>query len=1151
MPWGNDIAAKRVKSATQMKPNASAVNRAGGIGQRTRRQLSRDDVHLGWMRGIHLDLDVRTDRCARHLRVYRPLYVVVDVVMRVPHTVGRSGVFLVHATIDLIAHAVFGKPRIALHPHALRDHFAAYVRPSLLVGLPATAPQHRNGQEDRDEQQQRESRNFEDQARSILRHGRREPVRVPLKCPHIVNRILWLGALLVATNAFALDPSRALTQARLSVWTSESGLPQNTVDAIVQTRDGYLWMGTEEGLVRFDGVRFVVSDRQTSPALRSSFVSSLFEAPDGTLWIGTYGGGLARFRNGRIEEFHAELLGSDRIREMLATADGAVFIATAGGGLLRIDGEKVTRFTTRNGLPTDRIWALEDDGAGGLWVATHGGGVVRWRGSKVHERLMGLPNEYARALLRDADGTLWIGTDGGGVAAWRDGAIVSTVTTRDGLPSNLIRSLQRDRDGSLWIGTDGGLARWRGIRADTLGVLEGLPSPTIRALAEDREGSLWVGTTGGVVRLSDTRFLSFTRKEGLPVDGMRAILEDRSGRIWVGTEGGGLCEVRATGVQCLTKSDGLPHDTVYTLAESGDGSLWIGTDGGGVVRLRDGKVVETIAGLPNDRVRALVESADGTLWVSTTAGVVHVRDGNSSRVKELDDRQLRPLLQLPDRSLLVGTDGAGLWRVNGEGTHATQIASTGRGLKSDRVFSLVADAAGGGVWIGTSGGGLARLDLASGAVRSLTRRDGLYDDVVFQVVDHGAGGDLWMTSNRGLYRVRRDRVLAAMNGTASDLSGTVYGMADGMPSAECNAAFPAAIRARDGRLWVGTARGIAVIDPRANTRNPVPPQVHVEEVLIDGNMIDNNKAPAGPLRVSPGTQRLEIRYTAASLRAPERVTFRYLLDGYDSDWVEAGTNRVAHYTKLAPGDYTFRVTATNEDGVRSNAEARLGITVAPRWFETWWARLLALLLIAAAIWGAVRLRLAALRARKNEELAHMARELEDTNRQLAIANVRLRALSYSDGLTGVANRRRFDEALEEVCANGEPVSLVLIDLDHFKQLNDAQGHQDGDEALRAVAALLSERTESRGGLAARFGGEEFAWLLPGIALDEAKSEAEELRKMIRGAAIRHHSAEHGIVTASFGVASGVGTSATSLVAAADAALYRAKSNGRDRVEPTS
>jgi diguanylate cyclase (GGDEF)-like protein len=980
-----------------------------------------------------------------------------------------------------------------------------------------------------------------------------------------------IAALLLPVSAFALDPNRALTQSRLSVWTSESGLPQNTVDAIVQTRDGYLWMGTEEGLVRFDGVRFVVSDRQNAPALRSSFVSSLFEAPDGTLWIGTYGGGLSRLRKGRIEAFHPEFLGSDRIREMHATAGGVLFVATAGGGLLRIEGENVTRLTTRNGLPSDRIWALEDDGDGGFWVATHGGGVVRFRDSRVQERLTmreGLPSDLARALLRDRDGTLWIGTDGGGLAAWRGGSIVRILTTRDGLPSNHIRSLQRDRDGSLWIGTDGGLARWRGARANVLGVAEGFPSPIVRALAEDREGSLWVGTTGGLVRLSDTRFLSFTRKEGLPVDGIRAILEDRNGSIWLGTEGGGLCKVLPAPVQCLTTIDGLPHDTIYALAESGDGSLWVGTDGGGVVRFRDGKFVETIdaqrSGLPNNRVRAMVENADGGLWVSTTAGLALVREGRASRVKELEDRQLRPLLALPDGSLLVGTDGAGLWRVSEQGARATQIARAGRGLESDRVFSLAADADGGGVWIGTSGGGLARLDLgntsgrgsASGSVRSLTRRDGLYDDVVFQVVE--SGSDLWLTSNRGLYRVARDQVLAAMKREAHDLSGTVYGMTDGMPSAECNAAFPAAIRARDGRLWIATARGVAVIDPLARTRNTVPPPVHVEDVLIDGSPAIANDA----LRVPPGTQRLDLRYTALGLRAPERVTFRYLLEGYDRDWVKAGTNRVAHYTKLAPGNYTFRVMATNEDGVPSKGEARLGVTVDPRWFETWWARLLAIALIAAAVWGAMRLRLAALRARKNEELARayedvrrIAAELEDTNRQLAVTNVRFRALSYVDGLTGVANRRRFDEALEEACAmaseHDEPVSLVLIDLDHFKRLNDSQGHQDGDEALRTVAALLAERTETRGGLAARFGGEEFAWLLPGVALDAAKSEAEAFRNMVRDAAIRHDGLEGGVVTASLGVSSNVGMTAVtplSLVAAADAALYRAKSGGRDRVE---
>jgi len=973
-----------------------------------------------------------------------------------------------------------------------------------------------------------------------------------------------LVSLGVATGAFALDPARALTQSRLSVWTSDSGLPQNTVHAIAQTRDGYLWMGTEEGLARFDGVRFVVSDRQSAPGLGSSFVTSVFEAPDGTLWIGTYGGGLSRMRNGRIEAFHPELLGSDRLREMHVTADGSMFIASAGGGLLRIRGEQVSRFGPADGMP-DRIWALVDDGAGGLWVATHGGGVVRWRDGRVQQRITtqdGLPNDLARTLLRDPDGTLWIGTDGGGVAAWRDGAIVRTVTTRDGLPSDQVRTLRRDRDGSLWIGTDGGLARWRGGRAEALGITEGLPSPVIRSLIEDREGSLWVGTSGGLVRLRDFRFLSYTRREGVSVNAIRALLEDRAGRVWAGTEGGGLCRILPSPVQCVTEANGLPHDSVYALVESRDGNLWAGTDGGGVVRLRDGQVVETIdaqrSGLPNDRVRALVETGDG-LWVSTTAGLAHVVNGTTTRVAELDGRQLRPLLALPDGSILVGTDGAGVWRV-GKGTHdAIQVAAAGHGLLSDRVFSLAADAAGGGVWIGTSGGGLSRLDLATGAVHSLLRRDGLHDDVVFQVVDEGAHGHLWLTSNRGLYEVERDRVLAAMNGERADLSGTVYGTTDGMPSSECNAAFPGAMRTRDGRLWVATANGVAVVDPRAGSRNTVPPPVHVEEVLIDGSA-----APleGGKLRVPPGTQRLEVRYTALSLRAPERVTFRYMLAGYDRDWVRAGTNRVAHYTRLDPGSYTFRVVATNEDGVPSNGEARLGVTVDPRWFETWWARLLAVLLVAAAIWGAVRLRLAALRARKNEELARayedvrsIAAELEDTNRQLAVANVRLRALSYVDGLTGVANRRRFDEALEEACTTaveqGEPLSLVLLDLDHFKKLNDSQGHQEGDEALRAVAALLAERTETRGGLAARFGGEEFAWLLSGVTLEAAAAEAEALRRIVREAAIGHPGADSGIVTASLGVACTDGMAAVtpaSLVAAADAALYRAKSKGRDRVE---
>jgi len=956
---------------------------------------------------------------------------------------------------------------------------------------------------------------------------------------------LALSALLLANAAFALDPSRALTQSRLSVWANASGLPQATIDAMVQTADGYLWIGTEEGLVRFDGIRFVVSDRQNAPALRSPFISSLYEAPDKTLWIGTYGGGIARLRNGRIEAFHPELLGSDRAREFFTARDGAIFVATAGGGLLRIDGEKVTRFTTRDGLPSDRIWTIADDGEGGLWVATHGGGVVRWRDARVQQRITtreGLPNDFARALLRDPDGTLWIGTDGGGVAAWRAGSIVRTVTMRDGLPNDFVRTIKRSRDGSLWIGTDGGLARLRGTRVESMSVAQGLPSPGIRSMIEDRESNLWVGTASGLVRLSDTRVLSFTRKEGLPVDAVRAVFQASDGHVWAGTEGGGLCQVLPGPVQCHAAADRLPHGTVYALIESRDGSFWAGTDGGGVARFRGGKFVETIdarsAGLPNDRVRALVETANGNLWVSTAAGLALVRGGRAIRIREFEDRQLRPLLALPDGSLLVGTDGAGLWRVNGDGSDANIVATLGRGLRSDRVFSLAMDAERRGVWIGTSGGGLAHLDLATGSVRSLTRHDGLHDDVVFEVVDAGLGADLWLTSNRGVYRVKRDRVLDAMQGKKADLSGIVYGTIDGMPSAECNGAFPGAMRSRDGRIWIATSRGIAVIDPSANIRNDIPPPVRVEEALIDGVSVAGDS-----LRVPAGTLRLELRYTALSLRTPELVTFRYMLEGYDRGWVEAGTNRVATYTKLAPGSYTFRVMAMNEDGVPSRSEARLPMVVAPRWFETWWARLITLVLFAAALWGIVRLRVATLHARQAELQALVA----ERTRGLAVANERLRTLSYLDGLTGVANRRRFDEALEEACATGAPISLVLIDLDHFKTLNDSQGHQDGDEALRSVAALLAQRTESRGGLAARFGGEEFAWLLPNVTLQESMAEAESLRLNIRDAAIRHTTAAHGVVTASFGVAAGAGMTPQALVATADAALYRAKSEGRDRV----
>jgi len=875
-----------------------------------------------------------------------------------------------------------------------------------------------------------------------------------------------LAALLAAAPLFALDPSRALTQARLSVWTNESGLPQTTVNTILQTSDGYLWIGTEEGLARFDGLRFVVSDPRNAPALRNPFVMALLEAPDHSLLIGTYGGGIARLHDGRIEPFHADILGSDRIRQFHAAADGVVFVATAGGGLLRIDGAHVSRFTTHDGLPSDRIWAIEDDGSGGLWLATHGGGVVRWSGGRVVQRITtreGLPNDVAPALHRDGDGTLWIGTDGGGVVAWRNGAIAQRITTRDGLPSDFVRTLRRDRDGTLWIGTDRGVARWRGARAESMSVAEGLPSPAIRSMIEDREGSLWIGTTGGLVQLRDTRVLSYTRREGLPVDGMRALLETRNGDVWAGTEEGGMCRILPAPVHCLTTANGLPHDTVYALIESRDGSIWAGTDGGGVARVRDGKVVETIdqrsASLPNDRVRAVVENADGSLWVSTSDGLALVRGKHATEVPEFKGRQLRPLLALGDGGILAGTDGAGVWRVSADGTRVSAVAGAGRGLESDRVFSLARDADGNGVWIGTSGGGLARLDLSRGTVQSLTRHDGLYDDVVFQVVDPGTGADLWLTSNRGVYRVSRERVRDAMLRKRGNLTGTVYGTVDGMPSSECNGAFPGAMSARDGRIWVATSRGIAVIAPNASGRNDVPPPVRIEEALIDGR-----RSSDSALRIPPGAQRLELRYTALSLRAPERVTFRYMLEGYDRGWVEAGTNRVATYTKLAPGNYVFRVMAANEDGVPSAHEARLGLTVVPRWFETWWARLLAVVLLAAVLWMIVRLRMAALRQRHTELEAVVAERTRSLRAETERAEAASRA--KSDFLANMSHELRtpLNAVLGFVQLMERRRGRDDVDREHLAIINRSGEHLLGliNEvlSLSKIEAGLAKRTDA-------------------------------------------------------------------------------------------
>ncbi len=773
-----------------------------------------------------------------------------------------------------------------------------------------------------------------------------------------------LAALLAAPRARALDPGRRTTQYVVDSFTQDDGLPQNTVNAIAQTPDGYLWLGTEEGLVRFDGVRFTVFDRKTTPELRNNFVMALHVDRTGSLWIGTFGGGLVRLRGGRFELFtRAQGLPSERIRSLGADRSGDLWIATGGGGLGRYVGGRLSTLSEKQGLASNRVWSAAADGRGRLFIGTFGGGLQVLEDGKLVARSLGSGPAalLVRPTLVDADGSLWAGTDGAGLFRVRDDG-VTAFGPAEGLPSLSIRTLLRDRDGSLWVGTDGaGVHRFRDGRFEPFTTRQGLANDFVVSLFEDREGSLWIGTSGGgLVRLRDGKFANVSTRDGLGNDVVRAVLEDRDGSLWAGTTGGGVTRFSGGRATTLTTADGLASDQVFSLHEDPAGRVWIGTDGAGVNVLERGRLrrLTTADGLVNDRVRAIVSDGEGAVWLGTVSGLSRWKDGRFTTFTPengLPGSSIRALLAGRDGSLWIGSDGGGLGRLK-DGEFKTWRAA--HGLSSPRVFSLHEDERG-TLWVGTSGGGLNRL--SDGKLAAITSAHGLHDDVVFQVLEDGKGF-LWMSSNHGVFRVARDELDAFADGRLPRVTSEAFGKADGMGSAECNAGSPAGIRTRDGRLLVATIKGITSIDPGRLPTNPLPPPVLVEELLVDGRTV-----PLGEtVRIGPGTERIELRYTATSLAVPARVRFRHRLEGFDRSWVDAGTARSATYTNLRHGWYRFRVVAANDDGVWNETGAELSLSLAPFFYQTWWFLSLAAGLVLGAALAAHRLRIRRLKRRERE-----------------------------------------------------------------------------------------------------------------------------------------------------------------------------------------
>ncbi|MGH9585999.1 MAG: two-component regulator propeller domain-containing protein [Acidobacteriaceae bacterium] len=890
---------------------------------------------------------------------------------------------------------------------------------------------------------------------------------------HLRYAILAL-TLFCAAATWGLDPHQNLRHYGYQSWQTDSGLPQNTVHAIQQTRDGYMWFATEAGLVRFDSAAFTVFTHKTTPQLPSDLIYALMQDRSGALWIGT-ANGIAQYKDGSFHSFSDTA--ATAVWSFFEDREGRIW-ATTSSGLSRLEG---SRFVNVPGVPPlnehSRLLALPD---GSFWLSTTQGLFHAAPGNATYFTLMGrafpvqaiqtdahgrvwaamssgleacsmagcqqlsaLANKDVHALALMPTGEMWAGGDSG---LWSyDPAVPSpqphAYTTHDGLPASSVNLLFCDRQGALWIGTSAGLARLYGGKIESFNRRGGPSSSILLSIAEDREGDLWLGTeSGGVDILRNRPFTSYTAEDGISDDHVLAVLQDRSGTIWLGTDGGGLDHasldtINQKGFSTLSTVNGLSSNIILSLAAAPDGDLWVGTPDG-LDQLHNGKVVKVFTsadGLADDFARSLYFDKQGTLWIGTRRGLSQFRDGKFTTWTALDglgSDLVGAMQQARDGGMWIATLG-GLTRM--QGGHFRNYGQRD-GLSNHIVTALHQDTDG-TLWIGTHGGGLNRW--RNGVFKPVSTNGAELPANIYSILSDD-GGNLWISSNEGVARINRAALNRYIDGGASSVPVQSYGIADGMKISEASSGgHPAAWRMRNGTLWFATLKGAATVDPAHLDANRVPPLMAIERFAVDDKA---EPAASGTLKIPAGSRRFAFDYAALTFAAPGKVRFRYKLDSFDHHWIDAGSQRSASYTNLRPGRYTFLVMATNNDGVWSAAPASLSFQLRPYFYQTIWFYVLMFIAAALLAWCIYLWRVRQVESRFNAVLAErnrIAREIHDTLAQGFVAvSVQLQIVGRTLSQSADTARQHLEEAQEMTRAGI-------------------------DDARRAIWELRSQNPESR------------------------------------------------------------------------------------------
>ena len=935
---------------------------------------------------------------------------------------------------------------------------------------------------------------------------------VPLLASGLLLLIFcWNSSLTVAQEISppTLDPTKALTEYVHVFWDTEDGLPQSSINAIEQTEDGYIWLGTQEGLVRFDGMRFTEFNTRNVAAFESNDIRVLKRSRHGGLWIGTRNTGLYRYTNGLFSRVSPEnSLNNASITAIIESDQGHLWIGTAESGLKQLVNGKLIAID----IPTHTVSALVETAPGTLWIGSRDAGLIRYDKGKVavFSNNIGLMDNDVTSLASSKDGGLWVGTrEGGLVHLHNDTLYVATV--EHGLPSNRILTLFEDPTGSLWIGTDqAGVSRLRldvespgtdidtRFRSNTLNPIhsaweeplqfssfassDGLTYDVVKSFLFDREGNLLIGTDGGGLNmLREGKFTMYTETMGLPDNFVYAIHEDLYGTMWFSTEKG-VGRLSKGTLSAYSTADGLASNVAISIASTPDSSVWIGTYEGGLSRFHKGSFTTYTHkdGLPENSIYGLYSDSKGHLWVGTGKGVARMREDRFTTFttdEGLSSDMVTVILESQDESIWIGTYSAGLNKLHNDQfipfASANELAETG-------VLALHEDNDG-VLWIGTYEEGLIRL--RDGILTTYTSADGLFNDTILHILEDERGY-LWMSSNQGLFRIHKKQLDEFAAGVIDAVTSEVFGKGDGLKTNEFNGGVQTAgWKSQDGKIWFPSKQGVAAIDPERIRKNVTPPLIEVEDVLIDGKALSIEES----IELPPNMDRIAIRYAGITLVSPEKVRYQYQLIGEDNTWVDAGNGRTAYYTNLDPGDYEFKVRAQNSDGIWSQNAASFSFYREPYMHQTLWFRLTCICFFAMMILGWVRWRMAELRSQKQvleqmvnertlnlqERTSELLKALDENNEILSITSHDLKnplsgIVGLSELLLKDLSKMQPNPALEEGLENvqlmrdeAERMLRIVIELlDKHQAAEEAYLHSNAFDLVHLVSDIIQRHQRS-------------------------------------------------------------------------------------------